>query len=87
MARLLAHVGARLRAAREKRNLTQEQMGQLSDVPRTYINAVENGRKNIRLETLARFATALGVEMTDLLPTRAELKKRIGPGDAPSRQR
>ena len=45
-------IGLLLRKAREEKNLTQEQLGQIVDKKRTYISRVENDGSNITLKTL-----------------------------------
>jgi len=45
-------IGLLLRKAREEKNLTQEQLGQLVDKKRTYISRVENNGSNLTLKTL-----------------------------------
>lgn len=45
-------IGLLLRKAREDKNLTQEQLGQLVDKKRTYISRVENNGSNLTLKTL-----------------------------------
>jgi DNA-binding XRE family transcriptional regulator len=45
-------IGLILRKAREEKNLTQEQLGQIVDKKRTYISRVENDGSNITLKTL-----------------------------------
>ncbi len=45
-------IGMLLRNAREKKNLTQEQLGQIVNKKRTYISRVENYGSNITLKTL-----------------------------------
>jgi DNA-binding XRE family transcriptional regulator len=45
-------IGLLLRKAREEKNLTQEQLGQIIDKKRTYISRVENDGSNITLKTL-----------------------------------
>ncbi len=45
-------IGLLLKKARESRNLTQEELGQLVDKKRTYISRVENNGSNITLSTL-----------------------------------
>lgn len=45
-------IGLLLRNAREEKNLTQEQLGQLVDKKRTYISRVENNGSNLTLKTL-----------------------------------
>ncbi|MDH5382664.1 MAG: helix-turn-helix transcriptional regulator [Cyclobacteriaceae bacterium] len=45
-------IGLLLRKAREEKQLTQEQLGQLVDKKRTYISRVENDGSNLTLRTL-----------------------------------
>ena len=45
-------IGLLLRNAREEKNLTQKQLGDLVDKKRTYISRVENNGSNLTLKTL-----------------------------------
>lgn len=45
-------IGLLLRKAREDKNLTQEQLGELVHKKRTYISRVENDGSNLTLKTL-----------------------------------
>ncbi len=45
-------IGLLLKKARESRNMTQQELGQLVDMKRTYISRVENNGSNITLSTL-----------------------------------
>ncbi len=45
-------IGLMLREAREKKHLTQEQLGMIVDKKRTYISRVENNGSNLTLKTL-----------------------------------
>jgi len=45
-------IGLLLRQAREQKNLTQQQLGELVDKKRTYISRVENDGSNLTLKTL-----------------------------------
>lgn len=45
-------IGLLLRKAREEKNLTQEQLGELVDKKRTYISRIENNGSNLTLKTL-----------------------------------
>ena len=49
---------------REERSLSQEQLGQLADVHRTYIGKVERGEKDISIRTAAKLAAALGTRLS-----------------------
>lgn len=45
-------IGVLLREAREEKNMTQEQLGELIDKKRSYISRVENNSSNLTLKTL-----------------------------------
>jgi len=45
-------IGLLLRNAREEKNLTQQQLGELVDKKRTYISRIENNGSNLTLKTL-----------------------------------
>ena len=45
-------IGLLLKKARESRNMTQEELGQIIDKKRTYMSRVENNGSNITLSTL-----------------------------------
>ncbi len=45
-------IGLLLKKAREEKNLTQEQLGELVNKKRTYISRVENDGSNLTLKTL-----------------------------------
>ena len=45
-------VGLMLREAREKKHLTQDQLGQIIDKKRSYISRIENDASNMTLKTL-----------------------------------
>jgi transcriptional regulator with XRE-family HTH domain len=63
-----AAFGAKLRRAREDAHLTQKQLADRVDLPRTSITNIEGGRQRIALHQLVQFAEALGVEPLELLP-------------------
>ena len=63
-------VAARVRELRTQKNWSQEELAARCGLHRTYIGAVERAERNITLRTLARIASALSCEITDLLPHR-----------------
>ncbi len=63
----LKRFGARIRAIRLERNISQEKLAELADVHRTYIGMIERGEKNITLLTLFRLADALNMKPVELL--------------------
>lgn len=58
---------AKLRSARDGREMTQERLAQLSGVDRTQIGRLEGGAQLPRLDTLIRLAGALRIEPCELL--------------------
>lgn len=59
--------GKRLRELRLERGLSQEKLGELAGLDRTYISSAEAGRRNVSLKTIYKLAEALGVEASELL--------------------
>jgi len=60
-------VARAVRDARRGRNLSQRQLAGRMQVPRTYIYKIENGKAMPTLSSLERLATALEVDMCNLL--------------------
>jgi transcriptional regulator with XRE-family HTH domain len=60
-------MASRLKAIRERRGLTQEQLAEKSGVSRTYLARLETGRQDPTLSTLEKLAKALGVKVRRLL--------------------
>ena len=59
-------IGDRLRALREQKNLSQGEIEKRTGLLRCYISRVENGHTVPAVETLEKFARALGVPMYQL---------------------
>ena len=68
-----ADVGLRVRQLRLERGMSQETLGAVAGLDRTYVSGLERGKRNPSLRTLARIAEGLGV-------TPAELLRRAGEG-------
>lgn len=56
----LQEIGERLRLARERTGLTQDQVASFLEISRGQISYYENGRREIDLTTLARLASLYG---------------------------
>jgi transcriptional regulator with XRE-family HTH domain len=53
--------GTRMRALRQQRGLSQEELAFSCNLDRTYIGSVERGERNISLANIHAIAAALGV--------------------------
>lgn len=60
-------VSKNIKAARQRKGLSQEALADLCGLHRTYIGAVERAERNITLQTLAKLASALGLTPQSLL--------------------
>ena len=60
-------VAGQVRELRRVRHLSQRQLAGRMQVPRTYISKIENGKAIPTLGSLQRLATALGVEVRQLV--------------------
>ena len=54
------HIGEAIKEARKRKNLTQEQLGELMGVRRAQISKIESG-KNLNFTTIARAFKAMGI--------------------------
>ncbi len=73
--------GARLRALRKARKLSQEKVALASDLDRSYVGRIERGEINVSLVNIERLARALGVEAGEMFAMGA------GSGRAPQLSR
>lgn len=66
--RLYRLFGSRVRALREEKNVTQEELGKRVDLSRTSITNIEKGRQRVLLHQMVEIAQALDAEPTALMP-------------------
>lgn len=59
--------GARLRAIRNEKGLSQESLALTCELDRTYIGGVERGERNISLINIYKIAIALGISPRELM--------------------
>ena len=64
---LLVRFGKKLRQERKQRGISQEKLGQLAKVHRTYVGMIERAEKNITLKSADKLAGALGLKVNDLI--------------------
>ena len=60
--------GARLRQVRGENQLSQERLGALAGLHRTFVSMVERGKRNVTIATVEKLAKALKCRMADLMP-------------------
>lgn len=60
-------IGRRIKAARERKNLTQEDLAAIVDLSSMHISVIERGVKPPKLETFVKIANALEVSADMLL--------------------
>lgn len=63
----LKAVGQRIKAAREAKNLTQEELASLVNLSTTHVSVIERGLKVTKLDTFVAIANALDVSADSLL--------------------
>lgn len=67
MADVQVRFGKRVREIREQKEISQEKLGELAGLHRTYISTLERGLRNVSLVNIEKLAKALGVTMADLV--------------------
>jgi len=60
-------LGEKIISERERKSLSQEKLGEISDVDRTYIARIEEGKVNPSIMILYKIAKALGMKLSQLL--------------------
>jgi transcriptional regulator with XRE-family HTH domain len=60
-------VGLRIKAARNRKGITQDQLAELAGLNRVHLFRLETGRQSMTLRTLKIIADALDVKMRDLI--------------------
>ncbi|MDP5143660.1 helix-turn-helix transcriptional regulator [Rheinheimera baltica] len=58
--------GLRVKQLRLARNISQEELGALSNLDRTYISGIERGKRNVGLKNILQIANALNVSVSEL---------------------
>lgn len=64
---VLRHFGARIRKLRKSQGFSQEELGRIAGLHRTYIGMIERGEKNITLLNIEKLAKALKVPSQKLV--------------------
>lgn len=56
--------GNRLMELRKERKMTQDKLAELSELTRVYISGIEQGKRNVSLEVIAKLAQALQIKIS-----------------------
>jgi transcriptional regulator with XRE-family HTH domain len=75
-------LGQRLRALRKQRGLSQERLGERSNLSGKFIGEVERGEKSISMDSLYRVSEALEIPMRDLTDVRGDKPSAVPSEDA-----
>ncbi len=67
MAQISKKLGQNIKQIRLRRKMSQGDICRALDMDRSYMSAIENGKKNITIQQLERLAQALGVPVDKLL--------------------
>lgn len=62
-------IGNRIRQLRDQKQLSQSKLAMIANLDRTYINSIENGRRNISIVNIERLAKALDISVADFFAT------------------
>jgi len=68
MVNINKRLGNKIRELRKKKKLTQEDLAYKSELDYSYMNQIENGKRNPSIEAVERIAKALGAQVKDLIP-------------------
>lgn len=68
MATLREKLGLNIRKAREQKDLTQEKLAEMARIDYSYLNLIENGKRNPSIKIVTKIARALGINLKNLLP-------------------
>jgi transcriptional regulator with XRE-family HTH domain len=58
-------IGERIKELRSRVGISQEALAHRADLDRTYVNSVENGKRNISIENIEKIAKALDISVKD----------------------
>lgn len=56
-------IGKRIKELRAIKGFSQEELAARADIDRTYVNSVENGRRNISIINIEKIAKALKTDL------------------------
>ncbi len=67
MATVTQKFGQKVRKLRKQKGLTQEKLAELARIDYSYLNLIENGKRNPSLKVMTKLSRNLDVRLEDLL--------------------
>lgn len=64
---LLKQIGSRIKQIREEKGITQQELASLCNFEKSNMSRIESGGTNMTVYTLHKIATALEVNLADLM--------------------
>ena len=61
------NIGKRVKIERIKQDISQERLAELSDLHRSTLGLIENGKISPTLDSIAKIAGALGVSLSEIV--------------------
>ena len=62
-----AEYGKKVREIRNSKKVSQEKLAELADLDRTYVSDIENGKRNVSIETIFKIAEALNTPVVEFI--------------------
>jgi transcriptional regulator with XRE-family HTH domain len=56
-------IGRRIKKLRKMKGISQLELSHLAELDRTYINSIENGRRNVSIVNIEKIANAFGMSV------------------------
>lgn len=69
--KISAKIGLKIVLERTKRKLSQEKLAELSELSKNSLGAIERGTSSPSIDTLNRIASALSIELSDLVKVKS----------------
>lgn len=71
----IKYLGIHIRQIREGKNLSQQSLADISDLPKTTIGRIERAEINPTIKSLVKIANALEIEPKELLDINTKINK------------
>jgi len=63
----LKKIGMNISKIRKEKGMTQEDLCGVTELDRSHLSEIENGKMNVTVKTLSKISESLGVSLKDLL--------------------